>query len=857
MKDRRGVAADRSKSVCRTPLSARTKSTYESVLKCVKENKNDQKKIRYSLFLKAYENAELIQMERKDKQQKLKLKLNEWNMWNNCIDVKGEKEKQRLKLLNMLKNYEIKYQAYSNLKALCDYKIYFKKSSFGQVMKDSEALLQHAHRDNFVYHLASIGVSYNDVILMSSIFKNMEHLKNCNIYMLPWIYRKLNEFHNFNVTTFLIHCVAYSLSTFPCSLSLFLQYRTLAIVFPLFFTYMFLSLPFLLQEINCGRFVLDGCISFFISFDYYHLPIGIILIISYLLSIINCVDIICLQVIYFSFYLTPNNPWVYRNVDTKICSKFNGSHSICDFARNICYYNEATGVCELNRIKLGTKIYDTLLSKYAEPKSEKFAHATVLLSFLLLILYNSFSKYKTSHKMLKIHLSILILVFAAFIITMRDFTLFEFLLVDFTWDRVRGVLLDHEVWIACMMHCTMSMSLHSGMYFYTSKGLRVGINVIWCTYLTVLCCFLLDMLLFVTFSNIIGMHIKDIAKNYSYLVKLVKRNVFYILVPVGNNFYSKFSSFLGINISIIFLTFMLLAASKRIEILFLSFDDIYFLKPKNTWLDIRWVFLFLLYYLYSSLDITFLDLFFTEMSQIITLLIMFYINFNFFWVRGFKKTMEKFGKYPLLCQFVLTALNQFFFFYFEIIFRLPNRVTLYLLRQGINICVIPLVSVLLCRCTWFAGPMEMRQGSGVRHILTDAYELAIECTNQSKNIQLEFSQTSKSAKWFNLYIILFCKYLGIDLVFMCFLHVGSSIFSIKGNFFKKKNVHLQTDPYLLFFLLFLCYIYIVYINVPLLQIIKRRKFFRVNNFNVLDYPTCFEEPKRPRRGLPFEEFKRD
>ncbi|EUD68276.1 hypothetical protein C922_01296 [Plasmodium inui San Antonio 1] len=851
-----GVPVKRTKSLRRTPLSARTKSTYESVIRCMKENKNDQKKIRYSLFLKAYENAELIQMERQDEQEKLKLKLNEWNKWNTCIDMKDAKEKQRLKLLNMLKNYQIKYKAYSNLKVLCDYSIYFEKPSVGDAIKQCQAPLDDPHRDNFFYHLVSIGVSYNDIILMSSIFENIEHLKNCNIYMLPWIYRKLNEFHNFDMTTFLIHCVAYSLSTLPFSLGLFLHYRTMAIVFPLFFTYMVLSLPFLLQEINCGRFVLDGSMSFFVSFDYYHVPIGIILIISYILSIINCVDIICLEIIYFSFFLTPNNPWVYRNVDTKICSKFNGSRSICDFARNICYYNEAISVCELNRIKLGTKIYDTLLNKYAEPKSEKFTPTTVLLSFLLLILYNGFSKYKTSHKVLKIHLSLLILVFVAFIVTMRDFTLLKFFLRDFSWDRVRGVLLDHEVWIACMMHCTITMSIHSGMYFYTSKGLRLGINVISCTYLIVLCCFLLDMLLFVTFSNIIGMHIKDIEKSYSYLVNLVKRNVFYILIPVGNNFYSKFSFFLGINISIIFLTFMLLAASKRIEILFLSFDDIHFFKPKKTWLDVRWVFLFLLYYLYSSIDITFLDLFFTEMSQIITLLIIFYINFNFFWVRGFKKTMEKFGKYPILCQVILTALNQFFFFYFEIIFRLPNRVTLYLLRQVVNICIIPLVSVLLSRCTWFGRAMEPR-GGAVRQILRDAYELATECTNKSKNIQLEFSQTSKSAKWFNLYIVLFCKYLGIDLVFMCFVHVGSSIFSIKQNFFKKKNVHLQTDPYLLFFLLFLCYVYIAYIHLPLVQMIKRRKIIRVNNFNVLDYSICFEEPKRPRRGLLFDEFKRE
>ncbi|VUZ96490.1 amino acid transporter, putative [Plasmodium vivax] len=801
MEDTPGASAQKSKFFGRSASPERSKSTYESVIGCVRENKNDRRRIRYSLFLKAYENAELVQMERQNKREKLKLRMNEWSKWNTCIHMKGAKEKQRLKLLNMLKNYQIKYQTYSNLKDLCDYSVYFDKPSIGTVPKESKSILEEAQRDNFFFHLVSMGVSYNDIILVSSVFQNREHLKNCNLFMLPWIYRKLNDFHSMDVITFLIHCVGYSLSTFPSSLFLFLQYRSLAIVFPLFFTYMCLSLPFLFQEINCGRFVLDGCLSFFVSLDYYHLPIGIILIISYVLSIINCVDIICLQVIYFSFYLAPNNPWVYRNVDAKICSKFNASRSICDFARNICFYNEATAVCELNRVKLGTKIYDTLLSKYAEPKSEKFAASTVLLSFGLLILYNAFSKFKTSHKVLKIHLSILILVFASFIITMRDFSLLEFLLADFGWERVRGVLLDHEVWIACMMHCALSMSLHSGMYFYTAKGLR---------------------------------------------------NVFYILLPVGNNCFSKFSFFLGINISVVFLAFMLLAASKRVEVLFLSFDDVNFFKPKSRWFDVRWVFLFLLYYLYSSVDITFLDLFFTEMSQIVTLLILFYINFNFFWVRGFNKTMDKFGMCPLLCQVVLTALNLFLFFYFEIIFRLPNRVPLYLVRQLVNICVIPLVSVLLSRCASFGGPKQPR-GGGLQQILADAYELATECADKSKNIQLEPSQTSK---WFNLYMVLFCKYLGIDLIFMCFVHVGSSIFSIKENFFKKKNVHLQTDPYLLFFLLFLCYVYVAYVNVPLLQLIKRRKLFPVNKFSILDYPVCPEEPRRPRRGLLFEEFKR-
>ncbi|GAW81402.1 hypothetical protein, conserved [Plasmodium gonderi] len=826
-----------------------SKSTYENVISCIKENINDKKKIRYSLFLKAYENSELVQMKKQNKKERYKLKLNKCHK---CIDTKDAKEKQRLKLLKMLKNYQIRYQGYTNLKTLCDYSVYFNKCKNMKTTQNNS--VNEKNCENFFYYLVSIGVSYDDIILMASVFENMEYLKHCNLYMLPWIYKKLNEFHNIDVNTFVINCVAYSLSTLTCSLYLFLQYRTIAIIFPLFFTYLFLCVPFILQEINCGRFVLDGCISFLVSFDYYNLPISIILIISYILSIINCIDIICLQVIYFSYYLTSNNPWVYRNIDTKICSTFNGSRNICDFARNICYYNENTGVCEVNRIKLGTKIYDTLLSKYAEPKSEKFAPTTILLSFLLLMVYNSFSKCKVSHKILKILIFILILIFSTFIITMRNFTLIEFLLIDFNWSKIKSILLNHEVWIACMMHCTISMCLHSGMYFYTSKGLRLGINVISSTYLIALSCFLMDMLIFVTFANIIGNHIKNIEKSYAYLRKLMKRNVFYILMTVGNNCYNKISYFLGINISLIFLTFMLLAASKRIEILFLSFDDIYFLKPRIRIFDMRWLFLFLLYYVYRSIDITYLDLFFTEMSRIITLLILFYINFNFFWLRGIKETVEKLGKYPLIFKMLLTALNEFFFLYFEIVFRLPNRVSLYLVRQFLNIFVIPLISVLICRFCFPTTHQRAPVPTGIREILSNTYELATECTKKSKNIQLQFSQSSKSAKMFNVYIIFFCKYFGIDLVFICFVHVGSSIFSIKENFFKKKNVNLETNPYHLFFILFICYVYIAYINVPLLQMIKKKKIFQVNNFNILDYPIWFEEPNREEKSSLLGEF---
>ncbi|SBS99177.1 amino acid transporter, putative [Plasmodium malariae] len=315
-------------------------------------------------------------MEKQNKKDQLNI-----NKYNKSIDIKDDRENQRLKLLKIFKSYHIKYEGHTNLDTLCDYAIYFQDADILNV------LLKKQNCDNLFYYLVTIGIPYNDIIEMASVFENMKYLKNCNLYMLPWIYKKLNEFHKFDVR--------------------------------------------------------------------------IILLILYTLSIIKCIDLICLHITYVSYYFMESTPWVYKNLDIKICSKFNGSKNICDSSRNICYYNDRTQTCEMNRMKLGIKIYDTLLSKYVEPKNT---------------------------------------------------------------NKILSVLLNHEIWIVCMIHCTVNMSLHSGMYFYSSKGLRLDVNVIPITYLIVLCCFLVDMLLFVTFTTIIGEHLKNIDKNYYILKKKEKKD---------------------------------------------------------------------------------------------------------------------------------------------------------------------------------------------------------------------------------------------------------------------------------------------------------------------------------------------
>ncbi|CRG97933.1 amino acid transporter, putative [Plasmodium gallinaceum] len=817
------------------------RNTYDHIINFIKENKNDMKKIRYSLFLKAYEKSELCQIKKQNKREKMNL-----NKYNKYIDIKDAKEKQRLKLLKLLKSYHIKYEGYTSLDTLCDYSIYFQDKS----VKDT--LLKKQNCDNFLYYLVTIGISYNDIIKMASVFENMEYLKNCNLYMLPWIYKKLNEFHNFDVKTFVLHCVAYSVATLNSSLYLFIRYKTIAIIFPLFITYTLLSAPFLLQEINCGRLVLDGCISFFWSINYYHLPIAMILIISYFISIIKYIDLICLQIYYFSYYFKDNNPWIYKNIDTKICSKFNGSKNICNFSRNICYYNESTNTCEINNIKLGTKIYDMLLNNYDKTKSQTFTMAIVLFSFFSLILYNFLSKYKTSHKIVKIFLSFLILLFVIHIFSIRDFTFIRFLFNDFNFSKIISILSNHEVWILCMIHCTTNLSLHSGVYFYSSKGLRLGVNVISSTYFIILFCFFLDILIFVTFANIIAKHIKNIDKNYYFLIELMKKNAFFILIPVANNYCRKFTLFLSIYVAVIFLTLILLAASKRVDILFLSIKDIYNSKGSKMFIAI-WILLFLFYYIYRVADSNFRVIFVSYLSQIFTLLILLCVNFNFFWLSGLKETAQKLGKWYLVFTVLLTFINEFFLIYCEIHLKLANRVFLYFLRQFINIFIIPFISIIICQKILRLKDNGYYNKSDMKTIMRSTFSLALGCTDKSAKIQLQFIPRSKYTTYFNIFLVLYLKYFGIDLVFMCFLYVANNFFVENEVFFKKKYSNAGINEFIVL-LLYIIFLYVVYINIPLFQWIKKKRFLKTNNFNVLDFPVLFEEKKKEKKNALFTEF---
>ncbi|KOB85785.1 hypothetical protein PFDG_01212 [Plasmodium falciparum Dd2] len=458
-------------------------------------------------------------------------------------------------------------------------------------------------------------------------------------------------------------------------------------------TYLLLSTPLVLQEINSGRFVLDGCISFFWSINNYHLPIGIILIISYILSIIKCIDFISLHLLYLSSYLFENNPWIYKNIDSKICSKFNGSKNICDFSRNICYYNDQTNICEINKIKLGTKIYDMLLNKYIPPKSEKFPILVILASFLSLILYNAFSKYKTSHKFLKIFLFLLISLFLMNIITVWDFTLFEFLLSDFNFNKIVDIILNYEVTILGMLRCIVNLSIHSGLYFFSSKG-----------------------------------------------------------------------------------------------------------------------------------------------------------------ISGIKETVNKLGKLPLISKFFFTFLNEFSLIYLEIIYNVKYRISFFFIRQFINILIIPLLSMLIS--SYLSNMRKKRKTKvkkGIKYILQKSYPLAIEYTSKNKNIQLEYIQKMKYTKWFNIYIIFFLKYIGLDIILMCIVYVGNKLCSQNEIYFKKRNINILLSQYFLF-IIFLLYVYISYINIPLLHIIKRKLFFKPNNFNVLDYTVSFEKIKHQKKNSLFSEF---
>ncbi|SOV11697.1 amino acid transporter, putative [Plasmodium sp. gorilla clade G2] len=840
--EKRYTSKDRKMSNFKNNRIKTYKNSYNNIINFIKENKNDMKKVRYFLFLRAYENSELFHIKKENKKEKHNLRKN-----NKCIDIKDAKERQRLKLLKILKSYHIKYEGYTDLYTLCNYSIYYEDK------KLLDELLNKQNCNNFFYYLVSIGISYNDIIHMASVFENIEYLKYGNLYMLPWIYKKLNKFYNFDVTTFILHCIIYSISTLNSSLFLFIKYKTFVIILPLFITYLILSTPLVLQEINSGRFVLDGCISFFWSINNFHLPIGIILIISYILSIIKSIDFISLHLLYLSTFLLQNTPWIYKNIDSKICSKFNGSKNICDFSRNICYYNDQTNICEINKIKLGTKIYDMLLNRYIPPKSEKFQITVIVASFLSLFLYNAVSKYKTSHKFLKIFLFLLIVLFLMHILAVRDFTLFQFLLADFNFHKIGNIILNYEVWILCMLHCIVNLSIHSGLYFYTSKGLRLGINVVKSTYIITTSCFLVDMLIFVSFSNIIGKYIKDINRNYSFLLKLIKKNIFYILIPVGNNIYNKFTLFLGIYVGIIFLTFLLLSASKRIDILFLSINDMYPLNSKKH-IAIAWILIFFIYMNYRFLDNELRYMLSQYVYQLITLLILFYINFNFFWLSGIKETVNKLGLQPLICKFVFTFISEFSLIYLEIVCNVKYRIFFFFLRQFINILIIPVFSILIC--TYISNIRKKKKakvGKGIKYILQNSYSLAIEYTSKNKNIQLEYIQKMKYTKWFNIYIIFFFKYIGLDIILMCIMYVGNKLCSQNEIYFKKRNINILLSHYFLF-IIFLLYVYIAYINIPLLHIIKKKLFFKANNFNVLDYPLSFEKINHQKKNSLFSEF---
>ncbi|ETW53488.1 hypothetical protein PFUGPA_04503 [Plasmodium falciparum Palo Alto/Uganda] len=234
------------------------------------------------------------------------------------------------------------------------------------------------------------------------------------------------------------------------------------------------------------------------------------------------------------------------------------------------------------------------------------------------------------------------------------------------------------------------------------------------------------MLIFVAFSNIIGKYLKDINRNYSFLLKLIKKNIFYILIPVGNNLYNKFTLFLGIYLGIIFLTFLLLSASKRIDILFLSINDMYPLNSKKH-ITIVWIVIFFIYINYRFLDNEIRYILCQYVYQLITLLILFYINFNFFWLSGIKETVNKLGKLPLISKFFFTFLNEFSLLYLEIIYNVKYRISFFFIRQFINILIIPLLSMLIS--SYLSNMRKKRKTKvkkGIKYILgTKIYDMLL------------------------------------------------------------------------------------------------------------------------------------
>ncbi|VWU51600.1 amino acid transporter, putative, partial [Hepatocystis sp. ex Piliocolobus tephrosceles] len=380
----------------------------------------------------------------------------------------------------------------------------------------------------------------------------------------------------------------------------------------------------------------------------------------------------------------------------------------------------------------------------------------------------------------------------------------------------------------------------------------LGVNVIYYTFLTVIFCFCFDMLTCISFSTIISRNFKNLEANYTYLYKLIKKNFYYILIPVANNDFTSFTLFLSINITLFYLFFLLLFTSKMIDALFLSFNDVLFYKKKNNYI-FGWAVISFIYFVYTFVNIKYLDIFIIKIHLIINLLVCFYINLNFYWIKNLRETATKLGTFPLVLKIILTCLNIFFFFYFEIKFQLKNRFFLFFLRQIINICIIPTSSLLIYNY------IQKRKGKNVgiwpidfRDLLEKIYLLIVQCNVKSNNVQLEFNYNSTYMKWFNVYLILFCKYITTELMLMCFLYLVHDFFSNQNRYVKIFNFKINTC--LFFFFIYLIYVYIVYINIPILQYIRKKKLVKPNRFNVLNYPIHVDEVEPEQRKSYLSEF---
>lgn len=89
---------------------------------------------------------------------------------------------------------------------------------------------------------------------------------------------------------------------------------------------------------------------------------------------------------------------------------------------------------------------------------------------------------------------------------------------------------------------------------------------------------------------------------------------------------------------------------------------------------------------------------------------------------------------------------------------------------------------------------------------------------------------------------------------MCFLHLWNEFLIKNEAFFNLKNIIWGIDPYFFFFLLYVIYVYICYLHVPLLILIKKKNIFKVNNFNILDYHIPFDKIKRNKKNSFYGEF---